>query len=173
VFPGVAGAICLLLGLTALHVLPVSTSGLALVALGVLLLVAELFVPAGVLGAGGAAAIVLGSLFLFDPASGVRIARSLVFGVGGSLAAVMAILATLVVRAQRRPVAVGAEAMIGEVGVVTKRLAPTGTVLVHGEYWTAEADEPIEAGERVAVTVVRGLSVRVRRATPRSSATGR
>ena len=54
VFPGVAGAICLLLALAALQVLPINYSGLALIGLGVALLVAEVFLPSfGVLGVGG------------------------------------------------------------------------------------------------------------------------
>jgi membrane-bound serine protease (ClpP class) len=164
VLPGVTGAICLLLGLTALHVLPVSTSGLVFLLLGLALLVAETFVPTGLLGAGGVAALVFGSLFLFDPETGVRVSRSLVFTVSAVFALFLLLVATLVVRGQRRPIAVGAEAMIGEVGRAQERLAPSGTVLVHGEYWTADSDEPVDAGERVRVTAVEGLRLRVRRA---------
>src|SRR5262249_7427496 len=119
VFPGIAGAICLLLGLTALHVLPVNTSGLALLLLGVALLLAEAFLPTfGLVGAGGLVAFVLGSLFLFDTAeTGLAVARGLVFGVGGAVATIMLLIATLVVRSQwRRPV-LGAEGMVGAVGV--------------------------------------------------------
>lgn len=164
VLPGVAGAICLLLGLTAMHVLPVSTSGLVFLLLGLALLVAETFVPTGLLGAGGVAALVFGSLFLFDPDTGVRVSRSLVFTVSAVFALFLVLVATLVVRGQRRPIAVGAEAMIGEVGRAQERLAPSGTVLVHGEYWAADSDEPVDAGERVRVTAVEGLRLRVRRA---------
>jgi membrane-bound serine protease (ClpP class) len=163
-FPGVAGAICLLLGLTALHVLPVSASGLALLVLGLALLLAEAFVPTGLLGAGGVAAILFGSLFLFDAETGVRVSRRVVFAVAGLFSAFLILVATVVVRGQRRPVAVGAEAMVGEIGLAQQRLAPTGTVLVHGEYWTADSDEPVDAGERVRVTAVEGLRLRVRRA---------
>jgi membrane-bound serine protease (ClpP class) len=164
VLPGVTGAICLLLGLTALHVLPVSTSGLVFLLLGLALLVAETFVPTGLLGAGGVAALVFGSLFLFDPDTGVRVSRSLVFTVSAVFALFLLLVATLVVRGQRRPIAVGVEAMIGEVGRAQERLAPSGTVLVHGEYWAADSDEPVDAGERVRVTAVEGLRLRVRRA---------
>jgi membrane-bound serine protease (ClpP class) len=165
VFPGIAGAICLLLGLTALHVLPVNTSGLALLLLGVALLIAEAFLPTfGLVGAGGLVAFILGSLFLFDTAeTGLAVARGLVFGVGGAVAGVMLLIATLVVRSQwRRPV-LGAEGMVGAVGVAKHRLAPVGTILVHGEYWTAESDEPVDEGEQVEVTGVDGLRLRVRR----------
>jgi len=171
VFPGVVGGICLVLGLTALHVLPVNTSGLALLLLGVALLVAEAFLPTfGLIGAGGIAAFLLGSLFLFDTAAtGVAVARSLVFGVGGTLAVLMLGIAALVVRSQRRRSVVGAEGMVGAVGVARSRLAPAGTVLVRGEYWSAEGDELVDAGEPVEVTAVEGLRLRVRRAPSRAA----
>jgi membrane-bound serine protease (ClpP class) len=167
-FPGVAGAICLLLALTALHVLPFNASGLALLLLGVALLIAEAFLPTfGVLGVGGIVAFVLGSLFLFDTAeTGVQVARSLIFGVAGTVGAIMLGIAFLVVRAQRARPALGAEGMIGEVGVAQQRLAPAGTVVVHGEYWTADSDDVVDAGERIEVTAVNGLRLRVRRARP-------
>src|SRR5256712_7730207 len=147
VFPGVVGGICLVLGLTALHVLPVNASGLALLLLGVALLVAEAFLPTfGLVGAGGIAAFLLGSLFLFDTAgTGVAVARSLVFGVGGTLAALMLAIAGLVVRSQRRPSMVGAEGLVGAVGVARRRLAPAGSVLVRGEYWTAQGGGLVDA----------------------------
>ena len=165
-FPGIAGAICLLLALAALHVLPVNTTGLALLILGIALLVAEAFLPTfGVVGAGGLVAFLLGSLFLFDTAeTGVAVARSLVFGVGGTLAAIILAVGALVVRSQRARPALGAAAMVGAVGVARGRLAPTGSVLVRGEYWTADSDEVVDEGDRVEVTAVDGLRLRVRRA---------
>jgi membrane-bound serine protease (ClpP class) len=164
VFPGVAGAICLLLGLTALHVLPVSASGLALLVLGLGLLLAEAFVPTGLLGAGGIAALLFGSLFLFDRDAGVQVSRELVVTMTVLFSGFLLLIVTLVVRGQRRPIAVGAEAMVGEIGRAHERLAPSGTVLVHGEYWAADSDEPVDAGERVRVMAVEGLRLRVRRA---------
>src|SRR2546428_12621147 len=97
-FPGVAGAICLILALAALHVLPVNTSALALLLLGVALLVAEAFLPSfGVVGAGGLIAFILGALFLFDAAeTGVVGPRSLFFGGSAAVGAIMLVVATLV-----------------------------------------------------------------------------
>ena len=67
VLPGVVGAICLLLALFAFQVLPVNYAGLALIALGTLLVVAEAFVPSfGALGVGGLIAFIIGSIMLFD-----------------------------------------------------------------------------------------------------------
>ncbi len=168
VFPGVAGAICLLLALTALHVLPLNTSGLALLVLGVALLVAEAFLPTfGLLGVGGLVAFLIGSLFLFDTAgTGVAVDRSLVFGVGGTVAGIMLVVATLVLRSQRARVTHGTAGMVGERGVAQGRLAPVGTVLVRGEYWTAESADVVNEGDPVEVTGVQGLRLRVRRAGP-------
>jgi membrane-bound serine protease (ClpP class) len=162
VFPGVAGAICLLLGLTALHVLPVSTSGLVLLLLGLGMLLGETFVTTGLLGAGGVVAVLLGSLFLFQRDTGVQVSRAVIFAASGVFAAFLLLVVTLVFRGQRRRSAVGAEAMVGEIGSAQERLAPSGTVLVHGEYWTADSEEPVDAGGRVRVTAVEGLRLRVR-----------
>ena len=76
----------------------------------------------------------------------------------------MLVVATLVVRSQRARAALGPQAMVGTVGIARHRLAPEGTVLVRGEYWTAESEDVVDAGERVEVTGVEGLRLHVRRA---------
>jgi membrane-bound serine protease (ClpP class) len=164
-FPGIAGGICFLLALAALQVLPVNYSGLALILLGAGLLIAEAYLPTfGVVGAGGIIAFMLGSLFLFDTAgTGVAVSRALVFSTVGVMVALAVAIGVLVVRSQRRRVQLGHEGMIGQVGVARQRLAPDGTILVRGEYWTAESDVVIDAGERVEVMAVDGLRLRVRR----------
>jgi membrane-bound serine protease (ClpP class) len=145
-------------------VLPVNTSALALLLLGIALLVAEAFLPTfGVVGAGGLVAFLLGSLFLFDAEAGVAVPRSIVFGVGGALAAIILVVGALVFRSQRARPSLGVEGMVGEIGVARGRLAPAGTVVVHGEYWSAESEEMVDDGERVEVTGVDGLRLRVRR----------
>ena len=168
-FPGVAGGICLLLALTALQVLPVNYGALALLGLGLALLVAEAFLPTfGVVGVGGLIAFVLGSLFLFDSAgSDVAVAWSIVLGAGGGLACFILVVGAVVARRGRQPARLGVEGMLGAVGTTRERLAPVGTVVVHGEYWTAEADDAIEPGVPVEVTGVEGLRLRVRRAPGR------
>ncbi len=169
-FPGVLGGICLLLGLTALQVLPINYGGLALILLGIALLVAELFLPTfGIVGVGGMIAFVLGSLLLFDtPESTVAVEPAIVFAAAATLGVFTLIVATLVVRAHRRKPALGREGMIGEIGDVRVAIGPgsrSGKVFVHGEYWNAQADEPIEAGARVQVVAVDGMRLKVRRAS--------
>ena len=164
VLPGVAGAISLVLGLVAMHALAVSYGGLALIALGVALLVAEAFVPTfGVLGVGGLVAFVLGSLFLFDAeGTGLAVARSLIAGAAAALVIVGLVVGTLVVRSQRRRINSGREGMLGVQGVARERLDPDGVVLVRGEYWTATSEGPVDPGQAVEVVGIDGLRLRVR-----------
>ncbi|HUI25294.1 MAG TPA: nodulation protein NfeD [Candidatus Kryptonia bacterium] len=164
-FPGVAGGICLLLGLTALQVLPINYSGLALIFLGVAMLVAELFLPTfGAVGIGGLIAFVIGSLLLFDtPDSNLAVDRSIIFAAAGTLAVFTLMIGVLVVRSQRRKPSLGAEGLVGEVAEVRERLAPAGKIFVRGEYWNAVADEPVEIGQQVRIVAVDGLKVTVRR----------
>ena len=165
-FPGVAGGICLLMGLTALQVLPINYSGLALIGLGLALLISELFLPSfGVLGVGGIIAFVLGSLLLFDTsASDLTVDRSIVYAAAATFGGFTMLVGYLVVRTQRRKPSLGREGLIGEIGEVRQRIsAPGGKILVHGEYWNAIADESIEVGERAEVTQVSGLRLKVRR----------
>ena len=170
-FPGVAGVICLLLGLTALQVLPINYSGLALIGVGLALLISELFVPSfGVLGVGGIVAFVLGSLLLFDtPESDLALDPNIVYAAAATFGGFTLLVSVLVVRAQRRKPALGREGLIGEVGEVRQRIGGdgrSGKMLVHGEYWNAVADEPIEVGEPAEITRVDGLRLTVRRAAP-------
>ena len=167
-FPGIAGGICLLLGMAALQVLPINYSGLALIGLGLALLIAELFLPSfGILGVGGIVAFVLGSLLLFDtPDSTLAVDRNIVYAAAATFGGFTLLVSYLVVRSQRRKPALGSEGLVGEVGEVRQRIVPDsvrGKVFVHGEYWNADADRAIEVGERVQVVRVDGMRLTVRR----------
>jgi len=167
-FPGVAGGICLLLALTAMQVLPINYSGLLLIGLGIALLVAELFLPTfGVVGVGGLVAFVLGSLLLFDtPDSNLALDPSIVAAAAATLGLFSLYVGLLVVRSQRTPPMLGGEGLVGQIGEVRTRVGPAergGKVLVHGEWWNADADEAIDVGERVRVTAVDGLRIKVAR----------
>lgn len=167
IFPGVAGAICLLLALAVLQVLPINYTGLGLIGLGMAMLIAEAFLPSfGIIGVGGLVAFVLGSLLLFDtPDSTVQVDRGLIAGAALTLGAFSFVVGWLVVRTQRQRSSVGAEGMVGELGQVRRVLAPGRRVkvFVHGEYWDADTDESLAEGDTVEVTAVNGLRVRVRR----------
>ncbi|MGD9763912.1 MAG: nodulation protein NfeD [Candidatus Binatia bacterium] len=167
IFPGVAGAICLVLGLAAMQMLSANWAGVVLIILGLAMLISEVFLPSGVLAIGGIAAFVIGSLLLFDAREPVlRLDRGLIVGAAATLGIFSLTVGWLVVRSQRRKPAVGAEGMIGEVGQVRRLLGPDRRVkvFVHGEYWDAEAEDEVEVGQPVQVVAVDGLRMRVRRA---------
>jgi membrane-bound serine protease (ClpP class) len=165
VLPGVVGAIALILALASFAILQVNYAGLALIALGVALLMAELFVPGfGVLGVGGIVAFILGGILLTSNQEPyLRASVPLVVSLGLATGAFFLLALGAGVRAQRRRPVSGREAVVGRVGVAKTDLDPQGTVLVGGEDWTAEAAEPVRAGERVRVVGVEGLRLRVRR----------
>jgi membrane-bound serine protease (ClpP class) len=167
IFPGLTGGICLLLALTAFQVLPINSTGILLLLLGLGLLIAELFVPSfGILGVGGIISFVLGSLFLFDaPVEELAIDRGIIVTAALCVSAFMLFVGTLAVRTWGQRPASGQEGMIGEVGEVRERIAPRGKVWLHGEYWTAESDEELEVGQKVRVVSVNHMVVRVRKAT--------
>jgi membrane-bound serine protease (ClpP class) len=169
IFPGVAGAICLLLAFVSLQLLPINYTGLALVVLGIGLLIGEAFYPSfGVLGIGGIISLTLGSLLLFDtPMSDFGVDRTIVFTAVGTLGSFVLAVSYLVFRSQKEKVTLGVEGLIGEIGVVKDKLSPTGRVFVHGETWRAEADNEIDVGEKVEVVGVEGMVLKVRRAGQR------
>ena len=163
VLPGVVGAICVLLALYAFQMLPVNYAGLALIALGVGLMVAEHFVPGfGVLGIGGIVAFVIGSVMLIDTdAPGFRIPRSLIAGAAAASALFLMLGLSLAVRARARPVVSGREQMLGATGEVLENVGGETYARVHGEIWKVRSGIPLERGQVVRVTGIDGLLLTV------------
>lgn len=163
--PGTLGVIALLLSFMSMQVLQFRAGGLALITLGVVLLVAEAFLPSlGILGIGGLAAFLIGSLILFDtPASDLTIDPWLIGGAGIIFGGVMLLIGALVVRSAGRRTLTGSSGMIGEVGETLTPLAPRGKVFVHGEIWDAQlaAGGECPTGTAVRVTAVERLRLRV------------
>src|SRR6476620_9240198 len=164
-FPGVAGAICLLLAFASLQVLPINHTGLALLLLGLALLVGEAFFPSfGVLGIGGIVSLALGSLLLFDtPISDAGVDRSIVFTAVATVGSFVLAISYLVFRSQKATSALGKEGLIGEIGEARTKLAPTGIFFVHGEHCCAEAEGAVESGEKVRVIGYDGMRLKVTR----------
>jgi membrane-bound serine protease (ClpP class) len=164
IFPGVAGAICLILAFYALQTLPINYAGLMLIILAIGLFIAEAFITShGVLGVGGAIAMVLGSLMLIEVPS-LRISWAVIIPVVAFSALLFIITVTLAVRVHRERADTGKEGLIGLKGEAKSEISPTGQVFVRGEYWNAKSDEPIRKGEKVAVTAVEGLTLTVKKA---------
>ena len=163
VLPGVTGAIAIVVALYALHMLPVSYAGLALLLLGLGFMAAEAFFPAyGSLGVGGVIAFVVGSVMLIDteqPGWGVPL--PLVLGLAGASAAVLIGLGTLALRGQRRPAVSGRESLVGATAEVLYDLEAEGWARVQGETWRVKSPAPLSAGERVRVAALDGLVLQV------------
>ncbi len=163
VLPGVVGGICLLLALYAFEILPVNFAGLLLIALGVILIVAETFVPAyGSLGIGGVIAFVIGSIILMDTGvPGFEVPLALVAGVAIAGALIVFGIAYFALHSRSRPVVSGREQMIGSTAEAVTAFESAGTVRVHGEMWSARTTAPVRAGQRVRVTGIEGLTLQV------------
>jgi membrane-bound serine protease (ClpP class) len=157
IFPGIAGAILALLGLSSLSVLPINWTGVGLLVLSVALFILEAkFTSHGMLGIGGTISMVLGALLLVDGPPEMRIHLSTALAVALPFAAITMFLVSMVVQARRNKVLTGAEGMIGELGVAQTPLEPEGQVLVRGEYWDAIAASAIPAGAQVRVRAIIG-----------------
>lgn len=161
--PGVVGAVCLLLALYAFQILSVNYAGLALIALGIALIVAEAFAPTfGALGVGGIVAFTIGSIMLFEgEVPGFHIARGLIGGTALAAAIVMLVTAGVFMRARRTRVATGVEQLLQEYAVALEDFATAGRVDIHGEIWHAVTRTPVTKGARLKVLRVDGLTLEV------------
>ena len=163
IVPGVVGAISLLLALFSLQVLPVNYAGLALIALGVILMIAEFLVPSfGALGIGGVAAFVFGSVILIDsdvPGYGISMPLIMTIATAGALS-LLAII-WLAMKARVRPVVSGVEDMLLWPASALEDFAVEGDVQAHGERWRACTSRPVTKGEKLRITHVEGLLLHV------------
>jgi membrane-bound serine protease (ClpP class) len=163
VAPGLVGAISLLVALYALTYIPISYAGVALVILGIGLMLAEVHIGAfGALGVGGIAAFVIGGLMMFPArGSGYTLSGGVVIGAAIASAALILLALAALLRARKRPVVTGGEALIGAEGETVSWDGEQGLVRVAGEIWRARADAPIAAGTHIKVIKRDGLVLRV------------
>lgn len=162
-YPGVIGAICLLIGLYALAALPVSYVGGALILIGMGLMVAEIFAPSfGILGIGGVFAFLLGGvLFMDTDATGFGVSLPLVAGLAlASLAFSLGVL-RMALSARRKRVVSGREEMLGAPGVVQDWNNGSGHVFAHSERWRAVSADPLRPGDAVRTLAMDGLTLTV------------
>jgi membrane-bound serine protease (ClpP class) len=163
ILPGVAGAISLLLALYAFQVLPVNYAGLALLVLGIIFMLAEVFVPSfGALGIGGLIAFVIGSIILFEEeGTGYAVSLPLIFTLSATTAGFFLFVVGAAVKARNRPVVSGMEELLGARGEVVEDFSGKGRIRIHGEIWWAESAVPLRGGDKVLVDSIEGLVLRV------------
>ena len=159
--PGVVGAISLLLALFAFQILSVNYAGLALIALGVGMIVAEFFLPTfGSLGVGGLIAFVAGSIILLDSdVPGLNIAMPVISGVAVAGGTILFGIVYVATRSLRRPVITGSQAMVGAAAEAFEDFSEHGRVRYGGEIWNARTSVPLRSGQPVRIVRVQGLTV--------------
>lgn len=172
IFPGVVGAISLMLAFAALQMLPFNYAGLGLIAVGTGLMIAEIFMTSyGLLAAAGVVSLIAGGVLLFDPAQTGGVNEKTLATVGGAFVLIFGAVAFSVVRSQRTSVAGGDALVTGMEGRVVDWAGNGGIVFMGGEYWKAESDTPLSKGERVVVQKkTKGLKVKVKRLNFENSA---
>jgi membrane-bound serine protease (ClpP class) len=163
ILPGVAGVICLLLAAYALQVLPVNYAGLALIIVGMVLIIAEAFVPSfGALGLGGIIALIFGSIMMFDSGiPGFGISLTFVIGLGLVAGIFLFWLVSFLVRLRRRGAVSGRESIVGGIGIATESFTGDGHIWLESETWAVRSVVPIEKEQKVRVRAMKGLVLEV------------
>ena len=166
IFPGVAGGISLILGMVSLQILPFNYGGLALLFLAIILFITEIYVTSyGLLTVGALISLIIGALLLFQtPESDVRVSLKVIISVASAITLFSLSIGYHVIKAQVSTPYLGFEGLVGEQGVAESGIAGVGKVFIHGEYWDAESDEPIEKGDKVEVVEARNFKLRVKKA---------
>lgn len=168
IFPGVAGAIALILALYSMQTLPLNYAGLALIIVGIILFLLEIKITSyGLLSIGGTIALFFGSIMLYqneEPLELVEVSLGVIIPLVLLTALFFAFVIGAGLKAQKRKVDTGEKGMVGAEGIVINQLNPVGQVRVQGEIWSAESiDGKIAKDSRVIVTDIHGLSLKVRK----------
>ncbi len=164
-FPGIVGAICLILAFLSFHSLPINIAGFLLIFLAIIFFVLEVKIASyGLLATGGIVSMILGSFMLIKPFSFIKgISIPLILGVSIFTALLFLFVLFFVIKAHQRKVTTGKEGLIGEIGEARTDLNPYGKIYVHGEYWNGKSQEGlIEKGARVKVVRVDGRELLVK-----------
>ncbi len=164
IFPGVIGVLSLIIGLYALHALPVNYAGLALIIVGIVLFIMEIKITSyGMLTIGGIAALLMGSLMLIkeDPTFPVmEISKTVIFTFTALSTLFFLFVVGAGIRAQKSVPVTGMEGFMGETGIALENLEPNGTVRIHGEIWQAESNSgKIVSGEKVKIVSMKNFKL--------------
>jgi membrane-bound serine protease (ClpP class) len=168
IFPGVVGAICIILAFYSMNTLPINYAGLALIFLSIVLFILEIkIISHGLLSIGGVISLLLGSLMLINPESlleTMEISMELIIFIIVLTTLFLLVVITLGIKAQKRKPVTGVEGLIGEKGIAITDLHPDGEIQVHGEYWNAEGIDPdIVQGDEIEVIEINNLKLTVKK----------
>ncbi len=160
IFPGVIGALCLILAIYAFQMLPVNYVGILLMALAIILFILEIKIASyGMLSVAGTIALFLGGLMLYEGSDyGVRLSMAVLVPTVGAVSLFFAVVAALAFKAQVSGPQTGEQGLIGEVGTVRQTIDPEGKIFVHGELWRARSETVLPVGHKVRVVGLAGLT---------------
>ncbi len=163
IFPGVIGAMALILAFFAMQTLPVNYAGILLIMLAIIFFIMEMKITSyGLLSVAGIVSLLLGSLMVFRGGTpDMQLSLQVLLPTSSLVSGFFVAIAGLVFRAQISKPATGSMGLVGEIGVVKKALTPEGKVFVHGELWNARAKEPLDEDVKVRVVKVVNLILEV------------
>ena len=163
IFPGVIGAIALILAFFAMQTLPVNYAGILLIVLAIIFFIMEMKITSyGLLSVAGVVSLLLGSLMLFKGSTpDMKVSLQVVLPTIVIISGFFVAVAGLVFRAQISKPTTGSSGLVGEIGIVKKALTPEGKVFVHGELWNARAKDPIDEDAKVRIVQVINLTLEV------------
>ena len=131
----------------------------ALLIAGTVFILVEAFIfTIGVLGVLGVAMALIGGISLYAP-------ELLTVAVYPIIAVTVILLVWLVIRAMKKPVEAGQEAMIGKTATVLDWGEGKGTVMHEGERWNAVGEGAIEKDMTVTITALDKLTLTVTKET--------
>ncbi len=164
-FPGIAGTIAIIIAFYGLQMLPTNYAGVALIALALILFIAEVKVPGfGLLALGGIICMLLGSLILVNsPYEFMSISLKVIIPLTLATALIVIFLAGAVIRVHREKIRSGQEGLIGEAGRALTPISPRGKVFIHGEIWNARSEEPIAKNSEVEVVKIDGMVIWIKK----------
>lgn len=164
IFPGVIGAISLIIALYSFQTLPVNYAGLLLIVVGIVLFILEIKVTSfGLLTIGGLLSMFIGSMMLFEsPLPFFKVSLKVILPSVILTAGFFSLTVWLALKAYKRKPATGAEGLIGLEGSARTAVDKEGMVFVHGELWRAWSDEPVQPGEKIIVEKMEDLKLKVR-----------
>ncbi len=146
IFPGVIGAISLILAFYSFQTLPINWAGVALILLALVLFIAEIkIVSHGLLTVGGVISLFLGGLMLINSVDPVmRVSYSVLITTVVLIGISVGLATWLVIKASKHKPFTGRSALIGRVAEVRAG----GFVFVEGALWKYAATEPLCSGRQ-------------------------
>jgi len=167
---GFIGAVCLILAVYGLGVLPVNWFGILFLVTAFILFILEIKAPVhGALTTAGTISFIVGALVLFNSIETPgfpQVSVPLVISTGVVLAGGIFLVLRFALSALKTPIKTGMESLIGLTGYVTSNLEPHGIIQLAGEEWSAisEDNSNLPKGTPVQVVNKRGIALIVRRA---------